>query len=429
MVLKINLYTTVRKCALLLLTATAILLPAIGFSQGVGLSNTQVSPNAAAMFDVSSGTGANLGLLIPRVTYAERISNFNPLPAAAQGLVVYQTDGAGLGEGLYYNTSTTTTPNWVKAGSSGWDVLGNSGTTFGTNFIGTTDAQGLDFRTNNAIRLSILAGGNVGIGTTTPSVLFAVNGSGTNVYQTNVWIENNLHVQGNEGLTQGGRGRLRVGTAWGTVGLYSDVSSTGISNDLILGASSGNIRIGPGGVVQKLLLPSGTGFQLVDNAAAGRILRSDASGNGTWQQLSNVMQVYSVMASQTLINSSSWIDVTGLTQTITLSQNSYVIIRTTGSLEFRGGAGTWVGTIVSLANNGTSLQEQGTDIVNHWADPLSEVTHHWIVTHTLTLTPGTYTFKVRARAYYNSGTGYYAGGATPTGGSNNGSMVIRVIPQ
>ena len=51
-----------------------------------------------------------LGLLIPRVTYAQRTTNFSTLPAVAQGLTVYQTDAGGDGEGYYYNTSTTTTP-------------------------------------------------------------------------------------------------------------------------------------------------------------------------------------------------------------------------------------------------------------------------------------------------------------------------------
>src|SRR5205085_11596037 len=53
------------------------------------------------------------------------------------------------------------------------------------------------------------------------------------------------HVQGNETLVQGGRGRMRVGTAWGYMGLYADPSSTGAANDLILGASSSLVRVGP----------------------------------------------------------------------------------------------------------------------------------------------------------------------------------------
>src|SRR5207237_7047159 len=91
--------------------------------------------------------------------------------------------------------------------------------------------------------------GNVGVGNgvTTPSVKLAVGGNGADIYATDIWVERNMHVQGNETLAQGGRGRLRVGTAWGYIGIYADPSSTG-ANDLVLGASSSLVRVRqPGG--------------------------------------------------------------------------------------------------------------------------------------------------------------------------------------
>jgi len=101
--------------------------------------------------------------------------------------------------------------------------------------------------------------GNVGIGTGSPQVRLSVGGAGVNVYATDGWVERNLHVQGPEALVQGGgRGRLRVGSAWGYSGLYADPSSTGAGNDLVLGASSGTVRVGPGGgAVQNLSVANG----------------------------------------------------------------------------------------------------------------------------------------------------------------------------
>lgn len=49
--------------------------------------------------------------------------------------------------------------------SSGWSLTGNSGTTAGTNFIGTTDSQDLVFKTNNSeVFRATLAGGITSLG-------------------------------------------------------------------------------------------------------------------------------------------------------------------------------------------------------------------------------------------------------------------------
>ncbi|MFR0656770.1 hypothetical protein SB719_19695, partial [Pantoea sp. SIMBA_079] len=47
-----------------------------------------------------------------------------------------------------------------------WNTLGNAGTNPTTNFVGTTDNQGLALRTNNTEKVRVTPAGNVGIGTT-----------------------------------------------------------------------------------------------------------------------------------------------------------------------------------------------------------------------------------------------------------------------
>jgi hypothetical protein len=113
----------------------------------------------------------------------------------------------------------------------------------------TTGGSNVYFNTGNV---------GVGAGATAPVVKLAVGGNGVNVYATDAWFDNNLHAQGNETLAQGGRGRLRVGTAWGYMGLYTESSSSGAANDLLLGSGSGTVRVGPGGgIVQNLSVPNG----------------------------------------------------------------------------------------------------------------------------------------------------------------------------
>ncbi len=124
------------------------------FSQNIAINTTGNSPNSSAMLDIDA---TSKGLLIPRVTLCQRttascangmLNGSGNLAAAAQGLVVYQTDGT---QGFYYNTSTTVTPTWVylAAGAAAWSLTGNGSTVDGTNFLGTTDDIPMNFRVKN----------------------------------------------------------------------------------------------------------------------------------------------------------------------------------------------------------------------------------------------------------------------------------------
>jgi len=145
----------------------------------------------------------------------------------------------------------------------------------------------------------------------------------------------------------------------------------------------------------------------------------------------NNVEAYNSQASQTLINTTSYTDVSGMSLTITTSIPSIFIIYTTGSLETTAPSGDNASTcMVAITNNGTVITEQGVDIItnNSW----SEVVSHWSINYVQLLAAGTYTFKVRARSYLSLGFGnysFYAGGANTTSLPNDGAMTILVIPQ
>lgn len=101
---------------------------------GVAINTDNSDPDASAILDVKSTTQ---GVLIPRMTDADKTAIIAP----ATGLLIYQTDGTA---GFYYYDGI----DWVSI-SNGWGIAGNAGTTAGTNFVGTTDAQGLMFKTND----------------------------------------------------------------------------------------------------------------------------------------------------------------------------------------------------------------------------------------------------------------------------------------
>src|SRR6186997_2969105 len=106
----------------------------IAVGQSVGINNP--TPNATSALDITS---TNKGLLIPRMTTAQRIAISTP----ATGLLVYDTS-LNL---FYYFDGTAWRPFMI--GNLDWLLAGNAGTSPATNFIGTTDAQPLVFRTNN----------------------------------------------------------------------------------------------------------------------------------------------------------------------------------------------------------------------------------------------------------------------------------------
>jgi len=115
-------------------------LPAEALAQaGSSISSDGSAPNNNAMLDVKSpATGDGKGILIPRVTEAQRTTasaalagglldnSGNLRGGAAQGLIIYQTDGS---QGLYFNASSTATPAWVYLGTSTTNYLPLTGGT------------------------------------------------------------------------------------------------------------------------------------------------------------------------------------------------------------------------------------------------------------------------------------------------------------
>ncbi|MDO7877808.1 hypothetical protein Q5H93_23935 [Hymenobacter sp. ASUV-10] len=134
-------------------------------SAQVGLGNP--TPNPKAALDI---TATDKGLLIPRLTEAQRLAITSP----PQGLIVYQTDGTASGGAQ--------TGFWYYAGTpAAWVFLNPTPT--GDNLGNHTATQNLDLAANQLVGnggskgISISSAGNVGVGTTTPSATLEVAGS------------------------------------------------------------------------------------------------------------------------------------------------------------------------------------------------------------------------------------------------------------
>lgn len=120
-------------------------------AQNIGINATGAAPDAGAMLDISS---TNKGLLIPRVNIAS-LATIAPITGSATvSMLVYNTN-ATTGLGYHYWDGA----QWVRLSSGdAWQITGNANTVSGTNFLGTTNAQALDFRTGNILRLRLANG-------------------------------------------------------------------------------------------------------------------------------------------------------------------------------------------------------------------------------------------------------------------------------
>lgn len=119
-------------------------------------------PDASAAMEISS---INKGLLIPRVALTANLSDPSPVTAPATGLMIFN-NGSNQPIGFYYWNGT----QWVAVAGSGgggtdfWSLYGNSGTTPGTHFLGTTDMQDFTIFTDGSERMRIESDGQVLVG-------------------------------------------------------------------------------------------------------------------------------------------------------------------------------------------------------------------------------------------------------------------------
>ncbi|MFN0203054.1 MAG: hypothetical protein ACKVTZ_16130 [Bacteroidia bacterium] len=266
------------------------------------------------------------------------------------------------------------------------------------------------------LHLSLFAQ-NVGIGTTSPLAKLHIKATNTA-----------LRLENTTTLT---------GKSW-------NVSSTNLGHfqvsdqnlaltRLHIESSNGNVGIGNTTPTQKLHV---TGNFRLDNAFMpnnsagnlGEVLVSQGAGVAPqWKPIGNVIQVLKANATRTLITSTVFAAITGLTNTFTLTTNAIVIVSTYGSLETTSSSSGGSGCIVQVFSNGVAVPDMFQTIDVNDAAGVTNTIHPWAMTNTLTLAAGTYTITVRARKYAFDN--FYAGGNTTAPTPNEGALILTIIPQ
>lgn len=192
----------------------------------VGVGTT--TPRGA--LDINSTTQ---GVVIPAVALVNVVTQtaVNPQGGAIPaGTIVYNTATSGaspnnVSPGLYFWNGT----RWIAfAGSSGgldWSLTGNSGTTVGTNFIGTTDANALAVKTNNNERMRFTSAGHTLVNTT---VNDASSGS-DNIFEVLATVDGEDAINGYATGTGIGLFGTTTGTGTGVRGTVNNATAVAIS--------------------------------------------------------------------------------------------------------------------------------------------------------------------------------------------------------
>ena len=139
---------------------------ATGIAGATGIDGITGSTGPAGINGVTGATGLQgiTGPTGPLGTAGGDLSGPypNPTVAALQGSAVSTTAPAANNLLVWNGTAWTPT----DGNSLFWKITGNSGTTAGTNFAGTTDAVDYVLKTNNTEAMRITSAGNIRIGNT-----------------------------------------------------------------------------------------------------------------------------------------------------------------------------------------------------------------------------------------------------------------------
>lgn len=129
---------------------------------------TVVTDTDDQIIDVLSLTGDTLNISLQDDAVATQTLNLGAIDN--QGTDVFSLTGNTLNLSLQNDGVATQTVD-LSSLANDWKLTGNAGTASGTNFIGTTDAQDLTFRTNNITKLTLTQRGQLSITNTGGSVL------------------------------------------------------------------------------------------------------------------------------------------------------------------------------------------------------------------------------------------------------------------
>lgn len=274
------------------------------WSAQVGINTDTPTASLDIVATNATGTSTNVdGLLAPRVDRA-RAQSMTGVPA---GTVIYVNNIAtGTATGQTANVTATgyyffeagvwvrfSTPSSVA--STAWSITGNTGTTPGTNFIGTSDNQNVIFKRNNvqagllsatnttlgvgSTPLTATGTGNTAVGTTTLSTLTTGSGNtalGSTALSTVTTGARNVGIGLNaaRGITTGSTNVAIGGNTLQSTSAAAVQRNIAIGDNSLFNNVSGNSNVSIG-VNTGTAITTGAGNVLIGDTAGGITLNAD----------------------------------------------------------------------------------------------------------------------------------------------------------
>ena len=212
----------------------------------------------------------NLGAL-PFQTYAQNvgIGTSSPLDKLHVVGTIRSTALSGIGNRLVLADPNGTLTVGGRPGGTAWLSNGNSGlnggntTTAGTNFIGTLDAQNIDFRTNNLVRGRFSSLGEFFVGTLNTVIAGdLMNAVGNTTFP---WAVNGYSPAGVNG--GGVYGQIQTGNTTTYAAVQGEYNGTSASGAGVRGIAITTTAIGVAGTE-----PTLAGWAVLGNGDFGAIL-------------------------------------------------------------------------------------------------------------------------------------------------------------
>jgi len=257
-----------KRLFIIFINCLALFLSKSNAQNNVGIGT--LTPNATALLELQS---IDKGFLAPRLTTAQRLA----IPAPANGLMVYDLNL----ECYYFYNAVTLIWQSMCTGLQGppgpagppannaWFLIGNAGITPATNFLGTTDNQPINVRTNNITRFIFPVADQVHAavdGTAALPFYSFLNNTGVGTYRAGVNILG-FSTSGTERMRILANGRTAINNTLGEAQLdvRNNFATAGASYSTILGVNShasgtGIIGVGQGQAINASLAGSGGSF-------------------------------------------------------------------------------------------------------------------------------------------------------------------------